>query len=56
MKRTMQRSDFRSRGVPRSLDATEVARVKGGATAIEYGLSLAPTAVEYAVAPKPAAE
>lgn len=47
MKRTKQRA--LTTQLPRTLGAAEAARVKGGATAIEYGLMLAPTAVEYAV-------
>ena len=44
MKRTTQRSGSTHHELPRTLGAAEAARVKGGATAIEYGLVLAPTA------------
>ena len=54
-KTTTQRPRTTSKALPHVLGAAEVARVKGGATAIEYGLMLAPTAVEYALTRRPGA-
>lgn len=53
MKRTTQRPRTTSKVLPHVLGAAEAARVKGGATAIEYGLMLAPTAVEYTLTRPP---
>jgi hypothetical protein len=55
MKRTTQCSGSTLHELPRTLGAAEAARVKGGATAIEYGLVPAPTAVEYTGMTAPAA-